>query len=204
MDPQRASEQLTAIRELMERPVKYSTQSGLSGIIAGLAALGGCFADFYVSKTWPPEQAIPINIFVWAGVLAVAFGGAVILTRLRERRQGMPFWSNVKKRILRTILPPFIAGAGMTAAIVYREVVYPHGPNMWGMIPAVWMLFYGVALWQIGEFGVRELRWLATAFLAAGLVCAADFHTYPYLALGITFGGFHLAYGTVVWMRYGG
>jgi len=204
MEPQRASEQLTAIRELMERPVKYSTQSGLSGIIAGLAALGGCFADFYISGALPPEQAIPINLFVWGGVFAVAFGGAVILTRLRERQRGMPFWSNVKRRILRTILPPFVAGVGLTAAIIYRYEAYPDAPNMWGMIPSVWMLFYGVALWQIGEFGVKELRWLSAAFLAAGLVCAAEFHTYPYVAMGVTFGGFHLAYGTVVWMRYGG
>ncbi|MHC4718014.1 MAG: hypothetical protein ACYS5V_13660 [Planctomycetota bacterium] len=205
MNPERASEQLAAIRELMERPVKYSTQSGLSGIIAGLAALAGVFADIHVSGAYRHDETamIGINMAVWAGVFAVAFAGATIGTRLRERKQGMPFWSNVKKRILRTILPPFIAGVGLTVAIVYRDLA--HGePAMWGLIPAVWMLFYGVALWQLGEFGVTEIRALAVAFLLAGLLCAAEFHTAPYLTLGITFGGFHLAYGAVVWMRYGG
>jgi len=206
MEPDRASRQLAAIRELMERPVRYSTQSGLSGIIAGAAAVAGCFADSAISNAYAyePATAVGINMIVWAGVFAAAFAGATICTRLRERKQGMPFWSNVKKRILRTILPPFVAGVGLTAAIVYRHFAYPLGPNLWGLIPAVWMLFYGVALWQVGQFSVPEVRALAVAFLLAGLACAGELHTWPYVTLGVTFGGFHIVYGVVVWLRHGG
>ncbi|HET6430488.1 MAG TPA: hypothetical protein VFJ30_18905 [Phycisphaerae bacterium] len=206
MEPDRASRQLAAIRELMERPVRYSTQSGLSGIIAGLAALAGCLADSTISRAYAQDEvtATGINAIVWAGVFAAAFAGATICTRLRERKQGMSFWSNVKKRILRTILPPFLAGVGLTAAIVYRHFAYPEGPNLWGLIPAIWMLFYGVALWQVGEFSVVEIRAMAVAFLLAGILCAAELHTSPYLTLGVTFGGFHIVYGVVVWLRHGG
>ena len=212
MDAEKASAELKVIRQLMERPVRYSTQSGLAGIIAGLAALAGVFADAAVCGACRPVAAMWINVAVWAGVFLVAFAGVTVLTRLRERARGMPFWSAAKTRILRAILPPFVAGVGLTAAVMYRWYG-GIGPNQWGLIPPIWMLFYGVALWQVGEFAVGEVRLLGTAFIAAGLLAGAFFqYTIPgtepgtagYWTLGITFGGFHLIYGAVVWIRHGG
>ena len=205
MDADRAAEELKVIRQLMERPIRYSTASGLSGIVAGCAALAGVAADWYCSRRlWhDPPIAMWINMAAWAGVFVVAFAGVTILTRLRERAHGMPFWSRVKRRILLTILPPFLAGAGLTAAIVYRWY-FGLGPNQWGLIPAIWMLFYGVALWQVGEFSVPEVRILGAAFLAAGLVTAPFCQNHPYWALGVTFGGFHILYGIIIWSRHGG
>lgn len=214
MDAEKAAEQLKVIRQLMERPIRYSTQSGVSAILAGCAALGGLAADFYFSQRYwnQPHTAMWVNMAVWAAVFVAAFAAATILTHLRERACGMPFWSAIKMRILRAILPPFVAGVGLTLAIVsrwYADV----GPNQWGLVPAVWMLFYGLALWQVGEFGIREVRLLGAAFLAAGLVTAALFQytvpgtepgTAPYWTLGVTFGGFHLIYGAIVWVRHGG
>ena len=204
MDTSKASEELKVIRELMERPIKYSTQSGLAGIIAGLAALGGLGFDIYNSlcaKTL--VEAIWWNMLVWLGVLVVAIAGVLIMTRIREKKRGMPLWSNVKTRILRTILPPFVAGVGLTFAIIYQW--YRTGDDFqWYLIPAIWMLFYGVACWQVGEFSVPEIRVLGIAFILAGLCTAMFFQTRPYMALGITFGGFHLIYGTIVSLRHGG
>ena len=202
MDANRAADELKVIRSLMERPIKYSTQSGLAGVVAGCAALAGVVLDSKVSQ-WASASALWVNMGVWAGVFVVAFAGAVILTRLRERRQGMPAWSLIKRRILLTILPPFVAGVGLTLAIFFRHVEHM-GPNEWGLIPAIWMLFYGVACWQLGEFSVAEVRVLGAAFILAGLVAAAFFQTSPYGTLGVTFGGFHMVYGLVVWARHGG
>jgi len=75
MKAERAAEELTVIRQLMERPIRVSTMSGLSAILAGLAALAGCRADAFVCATWPSEDAFWINLLVWAGVFAVAFVG---------------------------------------------------------------------------------------------------------------------------------
>lgn len=205
MDAERAGEELKVIRRLMERPVRCSTMSGLSGILAGLAALGGVFADRAISGLYQaePYAAVKINMGVWAGVFAAAFAATVVLTRLREARRGMPFWSAIKGRILLTILPPFVAGVGLTLAIAYRWWMQD-GPNMWGLIPAVWMLFYGLALWQVGLFSPVEVRLLGAAFVLAGLLSAAWFQTSPYGALGVTFGGLHIVYGVAVWLRHGG
>jgi len=217
MDTEKAARELKAIRELMERPVRYSTQSGLSGILAGAVALAGCGADWAVSEHYRqhPSAAFWINLVVWGVVFVTAFASVVVLTRLRERRCGMPFWSSIKRRILLTILPPFFAGAGLTLAIAFRWY-YGIGPNMWGLIPSIWMTFYGVACWQVGELSIREMRVMGAAFIASGLIVACllpaklivaaggtlDYE--PYWTIGITFGGFHLIYGLVVWIRHGG
>ncbi|MDP6046884.1 MAG: hypothetical protein QGH94_16315 [Phycisphaerae bacterium] len=211
MNADKAAENLTVIRQLMERPIRYSTMSGLSGILAGCAALGGVAADWWVSHNLP-DDALWINALVWAGVFLTAFMSSAVLTYIRERKQGMPFWSPIKRRILMTILPPFVAGVGLTAGIMYRWSV-GQGPNQWGLIPPIWMTFYGVALWQIGLFSAGELRAMGVAFILAGLVTACQYQhtipglepgTAPYWTLGITFGGFHIIYGIIVWIRHGG
>ncbi len=202
MDANRAADELKVIRSLMERPIKYSTQSGLAGIVAGAAALAGVAADAEVTRRNPGLEGLWISMCVWAAVFAVAFLGTLLLTRLRERRRGMPAWSLIKRRILLTILPPFVAGVGLTIAIIYRYVGV--GSDEWLLIPAVWMLFYGVALWQLGEFSIVEVRVMGAAFILAGIVAAALYQASPYEALGVTFGGFHIVYGLVVWVRHGG
>jgi hypothetical protein len=205
MNADKAAQELKVIRQLMERPVRYSTMSGLSGILAGLAALGGLAADWAISGAWQdtPRTAMKITFLVWGCVFVVAFAGAVICTRLRELRQNMPFWSAIKKKILLTILPPFVAGVGLTLVIVYRWQV-GWGPNQWGLIPAIWMLFYGLALWQVGLLSPVEVRLMGVAFLASGLVAAMWLQPHPYWSLGVTFGGFHIVYGLAVWVRHGG
>lgn len=211
MDSERAAEELKVLRTLMERPVRFTTQSGLAGLVAGAAAITGCLADYRISLQAPPVYAFWANLCVWAGVFLVAFVGVVTLTRLRERRQGMPFWSSAKRRILMTILPPFVAGVGLTVVIVSRWY-YGAGPNEWGLIPAIWMTFYGLACWGVGEFSIVEVRVMGAAFILAGIASAVYQFTIPglppgtapYWALGATFGGFHLIYGLVVLVRHGG
>lgn len=212
MDTQRAAEELKVIRQLMERPVRYSTMSGLSGILAGCVTLVGLITDSLICRYFNSGTAMCINMVVWACVFLAALGGTLGLTRLREVRQGMPFWSPIKRKILLTILPAFVAGAGITFAIVYRWSIQD-GPNEFGLVAPLWMLFYGVACWQVGELSIPEIRILGAAFVLFGLLCATFFQSNlfgmlrgdaPYLTLGVSFGGFHILYGLWVWRKYGG
>ena len=220
----RAVDDLRVIRQLMERPVRYSTQSGLAGVIAGVATLAGVYLDWQISHTFEFSRAVPYCAIVWAGVLTVAFVAVFGMTWVRERRQNMPFWSAIKKRILRTIWPPAVAGIGLTLAIVYRSYT-GMGPNQWGLVPAIWMCCYGIACCQLGDLAIPELRRMGVIFLLIGLLSAvfmqfnvpyltapgpgglylgATRGTAAYWLIGSTFGGLHILYGIVVWKRYGG
>jgi hypothetical protein len=216
MDQQKAADELKTIRLLMERPVRYSVASGRSGILAGGLAIVGVLLDWHFSGVFAdaPHTAMVVCAAVWGGVFVAALAGVWLLTRARERQRDMPAWSPVKRRILLTILPPFVAGAGLALAIVFRWY-RGDGPNEWGLIAPAWMLFYGVACWQVGELAIRELRFMGASFIAAGLVCAAFFQaeipgltsvpgTAPYWTMAATFGGFHILYGAIVWAKHGG
>lgn len=217
MDSERAAEELKIIRQLMERPIRLSTMSGLSGILAGCIALAGLAADAFVCQRCERLDQMLINMSVWACVFLVTASSVLGLTRLRELRKGMPFWTPIKKRILVTILPPFVAGAGLTLAIVFRwwQIVFEHVamPNQFGLIPPIWMICYGLACWQVGDLSIKALRVMGAAFILTGIVVAAFFQysiaglapgLAPYWTLGITFGGFHIVYGLYVWAKYGG
>ncbi|MBI5722988.1 MAG: hypothetical protein HZA50_03440 [Planctomycetes bacterium] len=203
MEPDRAAAELKVLRQLMERPIRFSTMSGLSGIFAGIAALAGCAAGWHISGRFSPQSSMAVHMLVWAGVFVAAFVAAVVLTRIREIRRGMPLWSKIKGRILLTILPPFVIAAGLTATLVVGAAGQPDA-EQWGLIPAIWMAFYGLTLWQIGDYAPPEVRLLGAAFLAGSLLSAAWGQQNPYWSLGLTFGGLHIVYGLIVWIRHGG
>jgi hypothetical protein len=208
MDKDKAFQELQVIRALMERPIRYTTLGGKSAVLAGLAALAGTAADWAVWFSTPPPDftaALLASGAIWLGVLAVATAGTILLSWQREKRQGMPFWTSIKRRILATILPIFVASVGMTVGLVLHGLRHPES-DPWVLIMPSWMLFYGVALWQLGLLSEPPVRVLAGAFFVAGLACCfvpAILHN-PVPAMGATFGGFHLVYGLYVWRRYGG
>jgi len=208
MDESKAFEDLKVIRTLMERPIRYSTLSGRSAVLAGLAALAGTAASWWVWLSAPAGRftgALLASGAIWLGVLAVAATGTVLLAWQREKRQGLPFWTSVKRRILVTVLPVFAASVVLTGGLVLHGLRHPES-DLWVLIAPGWMLFYGVALWQLGLLSEPAVRVLAGAFLAAGLACflvpALLYNPAP--AMGVTFGGFHLVYGLYVWRHYGG
>ncbi len=204
MDAQKAAQELATIRDLMERPVQLSVMSGAAGVFAAAVALAGLIADGVIWRSMPARQATVVEVLLWGGVFVAALAGALLLTRRRERKMDLPFWSAARKRELRAAGAPFCVGVALTLAIIAQWFL--HGSQMWslwGLIPPIWMACYGLACWQVSEFGPGELRVMAVAFMASA-VAAVFFPGYPYLILGVTFGGYHLVYGVVVWIRHGG
>ncbi len=208
MENEKAIEELKVIRALMERPIRYSTLSGKSAVLAGLAAAAGTAADWAVGFSAPradPEAAILASVVIWLGVLAVAATGTILLAWQQEKRRGLPFWTSIKRRILATVLPILVASLGLTAGIVLHGLSHPES-DAWDLLVPIWMLFYGVALWQLGLLSEPPVRVLAGAFLVAGLACGLvpALLDSPTPVMGATFGGFHIVYGLYVWRRYGG
>jgi hypothetical protein len=208
MESDKAFEELKVIRALMERPIRSSTLSGQSAVLAGLVALAAAAAHWAVWPARPPADArgaLAASGAVWVAALALAVAGTLVLSWRRGKRRGLPFWTSLKRRILATILPVFVAGAAMTAGLILHGIRHPES-DAWALIMPAWMLFYGVALWQLGLLSEPPVRVLAVAFFAAGLASALvpALLYRPAPTMGVTFGGFHILYGLYVWRRYGG
>lgn len=205
MTPQQAAEHLRVIRELMERPVRETTRSGVAGVVAGLVALAGSAATYLLAESHGASllaigdaaaDAARLRVgLLWLGVLVLAAGANLLITWRRARRRGQPMWHRAQRQTALAIGPGFVLAAFFTYLF--------HGLAP-ALIPFGWMVGYGTALWSVGMFSITEVKVLGAAFLVAGwggMLVAGD---YPIAALAVTFGGFHLVYGAAVWKRYGG
>jgi hypothetical protein len=191
------------IRAMMERNSKFLSLSGLSGVSAGVVALVGVIAAWwylgqsidYVST--PAERSVS-HLYRFlamdaALVMLFAVGLATLFSVRMARKKNLPLWTPTSKLLLLNLLIPLVAGGAFCLILLWHHDIQ--------FIPAVMLLFYGMALLNASKFTVPEMRWLAISELILGLGCAIWVrHSLIFWALG--FGIAHMAYGTVMYFRY--
>ncbi len=179
-----ARENLRVIRQVMERSTKYSTLSGLSGVLIGLAAIAGVAATAHVQNVY----AHPLTLaLIWLAVLAVAVAVDFARNKRRAAQVGKRVVSPLGAHILVAALPAFFAGALLTVFFGLHHLLF----YVWG----VWMLCYGLAICAVGLFSVRPVSYLGLAFVLAGALTLFIGLPYHLSMMCLTFGGFHIAYG---------
>ena len=179
-----ARENLRVIRQVMERSTKYSTLSGLSGVLVGLTAIVGVAATRSVRDIYDHPLRLAL---IWLIVLAVAVGIDFVRNKRRAARVGKQVVSPLGAHILVAALPAFFAGAVLTAFFALHHLLF----YVWG----AWMLCYGLAICAVGLFSVRPVSYLGMAFALAGALTLFLQAPDPLAMMALTFGGFHIAYG---------
>lgn len=121
MDSKNYHEDLSHIRSMMERSSRFISLSGLSGVVAGLAALIGAGYVYFVFK----REGIDYfdgdrNIFHPALVKELVLIGTVILftallsgyvfTANKSKKKGQKIWDATTKRLLLTFAVPLVTG----------------------------------------------------------------------------------------------
>ena len=185
-----AEENLRAIRELMQRPTRHSTFSGLSGVFAGGASLAGCGITYLLQKNnaIPPDKEI-LFLFVWASVVFVALLQDFFLTKRPAAKVGKVILSSLGRRMFIGAVPALCSGALLTLFLLrhhHLNWVYP-----------VWMLCYGCAVCSVALFSQTEVLRLGCAFLIAGAFTLL-FPAEGLLINAVSFGGFHIVYGIIM------
>lgn len=199
-----AEEHLRIIRSLMEKATIYRAISAPAALVGGALAValaGGCWwfgrpANGILSSFVPP----------WLVLLAVTAAVNAGLLWRDARRRGEMFVSTGMKVALRAMIPGLLAGGLCT--LVAAEGGDP-------MTATLWVLCYGVCLLAASHFAPKSIQWLGRAFFVAGALLlmasalvldqwrGSDQLTVAHLIMGVTFGGFHLAYAALVWPRRG-
>ncbi len=181
-----AARALETIRTLMERGTRYQHLSGRSAIAAGVFALAGS-----ALLAFPPPGVDPARAFlpVWAGVFVLALSTHAAFTVRMARDRGEPVWSRQARTVVLALLPNFLAAIAVTAWLVRT--------GMAERIPAAWMIHYGCGALATSFFAPRGIGGLGMAFLAVGAAALFLPSSWGILGLAVTFGGFHLAYGTL-------
>jgi hypothetical protein len=190
-----ASENLQIIRTLMERSAVY--RRALAPLTVAIGATGLIAA--VIGNVLNLETARGFVGF-WLSVSVLSLIEALLLVRRQALKDAEPFWSSPTRRVAQALAPALFSGAvaGVPFLLMHTENLLP----IWLLVPG-WMVLYGCALHSAGFFMPRGIRLFGWAFILGGCAIALivlRMTERPMIdvanwAMGICFGGTHLAYG---------
>lgn len=201
----RAEEHLRVIRSLMERATIYRAISAPTALVGGLLAVATTGAIWYFDRrSAPAASTIDGRSFalLWLVILGIVLAVNTLFVRQEALKGGRPVLSSGAKLALRAIAPCLVIPAAIT--IWFFKDADPIDRDI---LVAVWTAFYGLALLSTALFAPRSLAILGWAFLLSGLVVMFwpkpfgfdPRGMFPNLAMGVTFGLFHLIYAFFIW-----
>ncbi|MGZ4965501.1 MAG: hypothetical protein ACXWKG_19135 [Limisphaerales bacterium] len=194
-----ASENLQIIRTLMERSALY--RRGLAPLTVSIGVTGIVAA--VVARTLSFESPRAFVVF-WLAVSVVCLIEAFVLVRRQALKDSEPLWSSPTRRVAQALAPPLFSGfvAGLPFLAFDTDNLLP----IWLLVPG-WMVLYGCALHSAGFFMPRGIKLFGWAFILGGCAMALIVLRMPERplieaanwAMGVCFGGAHLAYGTYLY-----
>jgi hypothetical protein len=207
-DSSRYSEDMKAIRKIMEDSTRFLSLSGLSGIFAGIIALtGAAVAWFIILKTVnilnyeyfnslpAKETGIIKSQLVIDGliilILAVVF--SLYFSLKKARRDGKKIWTPVSRKLLINLLVPLIAGGMFVLVLLIQN-------QLQLIIPSL-LLFYGLALVNAGKFTYGEVFYLGLSEVITGII-SGFFSEYGIVFWCFGFGILHIVYGILMIRKY--
>lgn len=194
---------LSDIRTMMEEATKFPSLSGLSGVMVGLLAIGGTIAAFVREPTilFDLENAVragktDVTLFLAldaAAVLVLALSVAVLLSLRMARRKKLPVWNRTARLLVTHLCLPLIAGALFCTALAVQNLAY--------LLPAVMLIFYGLALLNASKYTLAEIRYLGITQVLLGVV-ASFWISFSVWFWMLGFGFLHIIYGAYLYWRY--
>lgn len=202
-------ETLREIRSLMERSSRFTSLSGFTGAIAGVAALLGVLLAclFWDISPFEPgyyrlatqsngEPNTTFYTFMAVDgliVLAVSLLAVTLLSIKNARQNKQPIWDANVKRLLINLAIPLVAG-GLYCLILLRH-------NQMAFILPGTLLFYGLAMVNASKYTLNDIRSLGIVQIVLGLF-ASVFIEYGLLFWALGFGIIHIVYGITLYLKY--
>lgn len=190
---------ISEIKNMMNKSSQFISLSGLSGIMAGIYALIGAHianglieshTEHYVTLESNTFKLIILIAFL---VLLFSIITSAILTVSKAKKEGEKIWNTASKRLLINFLIPLVTG-GIFGLLLLRNGYY-------GLIAPVTLLFYGLACVNASKYTLRDVRYLGVTIIILGLI-ATEFSGYALEFWALGFGVCHILYGSIMYFKY--
>ena len=195
---------LASIRTMMERSAKFLSLSGLSGVLAGIYALIGSVAAYFIAqypvspfnfRTYSIQEIDVLLklIAVAAVVLIASIATGLYLSNKKAKKQGVTLWSQTSQKIVINMAIPLVTG-GIFILIILLT-------GHFGLAAPASLIFYGLALIQGSANTFDEVRNLGYSEIFLGLI-SAIFPGYGLIFWALGFGVLHIVYGAIMYNKY--
>lgn len=193
------SEDIKAIREMMERSSKFQSINGLSLIIAGLFAVAGAtFAYLYLIHTFSltgfSKTHREIVLLITALLVLLSAVGVISFFSWRKAKKNKQNLLNkVTLRAAYNLIIPLAAGGIFSLVLLFNgDIAY---------LSATTLIFYGLALINASKYSIGEIHILGICEVIIGLLAAIYlYHGIYWWAIG--FGVLHIVFGTIIYCKY--
>ena len=184
----RAYRDLRYIRETMERAGSFTAVPGWGGVLMGVTALLAVIVTFRM-------ESRELWFFTWMAeaVMASAIG---VLGTLKKARIPRTILQGPGRKFAMSLLPAFIGGAILTGALYQQQ--------LFGLMPGVWLLFYGVGVMSCGTYSVKVVPLMGLGFMFLGSAALIAPWYWAQWSMAAGFGGLQIIVGGVIARRYGG
>ena len=188
---------ISEIKNIMNKSSRFISLSGLSGILAGIYALVGAAATYWL-VTEKSRGTLTLDGWVFQTVMLILFLVAffsvvtgIFLTTRKAKKNGEKIWDSSSRRLLFNFLIPLVVG-GLYCIIILSQGRY-------GQTGGLMLIFYGLALVNASKYSIGDIKYLGFAEIALGLIAALK-PGYGFWLWVIGFGIMHIVYGA--WMHF--
>jgi len=189
---------LAFIRKTMENASSFTAVPGRGGVAMGVTALvAAVIAE--LERGAPGADGARRWLIVWCveAVVAILIGGAALWRKARA--SGLSPLAGASRKFALGLLPALLAGAALTV----RGFQDAEGSTL-PLLPAVWLLCYGIAVMSAGTHSVPAIPVMGIGFFALGLSALVLPPAFGNALLALGFGGLHIVFGVFIARRYGG
>jgi len=204
MESKNYHEDLSHIRTMMERSSRFISLSGLSGVVAGLAAIAGAVYVYFVFQregidyfdgernVFSPSLVKEL-VTIGIAILVVAIFSGYIFTANKSKRKGLKIWDATTRRLLVTFAIPLVTGGFFCLALLYH--------HLFVLIAPATLLFYGLALVSAERYTLTDIKYLGYCQIILGLI-SLFFLGWGLLFWTVGFGALHIVYGLIMHKKY--
>ncbi len=189
---------IAEIRSMMERSSKFLSLSGWAGIMAGIYALAGAWIAYSLFGFHPDEifytsPNLASVVLLAIGILILALASAIFDSRRKAKKRDEKAWNATSRRLLASMAVPLFAGGILILVFLSKGLI--------GLIAPLTLLFYGLALYNAGNYTIREVRLMGVVQICLGLL-NSWFIGYGLLIWVLGFGVVHIVYGIYMHFKY--
>lgn len=195
---------ISEIKNMMNKSSRFISLSGLSGVLAGIYSLIGAFLAYKIIYTDSYQLGAYRNLIVTEDAMiqlfAIAFGvilaslvTGIILSMRKAKKQGDKIWDASSKRLLINFMIPLVTGGIFILFLIEKEI--------YGFVAPLTLIFYGLACVNASKYTLGDVRYLGITLLILGLI-SAYFIGFGLLFWALGFGFCHLFYGAVMYFKY--